>query len=173
MARQRSGFTRQSPRRRTGWEKGPGDSPATNFLATSSVILGAGSTALLDGLTFVRIRGAFQAFLKSVSASGDGYHGALGIGIISGDAFAAPVFPDPLTESDWDGWMYHRFIDVHQGENLADGSRTPGSISFEVDSKAMRKVDETDVLFAALEVIEIGTANMDVFFDSRVLVKLS
>ena len=42
----------------------------------------------------------------------------------------------------------------------------------EVDSKAMRKFPSEFSLYAAIEVVEIGVAELDVFFDSRVLVFL-
>jgi len=41
-----------------------------------------------------------------------------------------------------------------------------------VDTKAMRKLDLGDVIFAVAQVTELGAATMRVFFDSRLLVML-
>ncbi len=71
--------------------------------------------------------------------------------------------------------MYHTFFDVHAvTATIADGVNAVGVIfNKEIDSKAMRKwQDDGTTLFAKLEVIEIGAANIEVFFDSRVLIKL-
>jgi len=159
-------------RRRTGWEIGPGESAASTFTGTTSVILGSGAQALQDGLTIVRVRGNFQAFLTA-GAAGDGFHCALGMAIVSVDAFAIGVtaVPNPIADMDWGGWLYHRFYDVHCPVTFV-GRETPTSIQFQVDSKAMRKIGVNEVLFMGLEMVEIGTSSMTTFFESRILLKL-
>ena len=100
-------------------------------------------------------------------------HVAVGIGIVTNEAFAigATAIPGPISEADWDGWMYHRFFDLHKG--LADTTDGSSAIEFEVDSKAMRKWDGgAETLVGMVEAVEAGTASMDVFFDSRVLLKV-
>ncbi len=47
-----------------------------------------------------------------------------------------------------------------------------GSATVVVDTKAMRKFPAEMSIYAALEVVEIGTATLNVFFDSRALGKL-
>ena len=130
--------------------------------------------SLVDGLTIVRVRGAVQAFLSGAFTALEGYHCALGICIVNEDAFAigATAVPDPIADSGWDGWFYHRFFDVHSSHTEVEGGDLSRSISFEVDSKAMRKIPEENVIVAALEVVELGIATMQVYFDSRVLFKL-
>ena len=171
-------FSRGRPpaRRRTGWDLGPGQNAVTEITSTSVTILGSGIILLIDGATLVRTRGSFQAYLTAVAGAGQGFHGAIGIGIVNEDAFAVGVstIMDPITDADFDGWLYHRFFDIHSVTGtLADGVNSVGvETSFEVDSKAMRKVTDGDVLFAAVEMSEDGTAVADVFFDSRMLFKL-
>ena len=174
----RRGFSRVVParsKRATAWGIGPGSSVATAFSIDTSTILGSGVALVTeDRVTIVRIRGALQAFLTAATAAADGFHCALGIGIVSADAFAVGVtaVPNPLDDMAWPGWMYHRFFDVHSGGtfNAADGGV---QVRFEVDSKAMRKFGINETLFGVLQVVEDTTAVMQVYFDSRILVKLS
>ena len=175
MARRRGFPPVRSPRRLTSWALGPGDSSPEVFTGSGKVIAGLGVAPLSDGLTIVRMRGSISAYLDSANAAGDGYHCALGVCIVNGDAFATGVgaVPDPLADAHWDGWMYHRFFDCHVGDKTAGDVNWNASVAtIEVDSKAMRKISQSDVLIGVLDVIESGTATMDVFFDSRILVKL-
>ena len=171
------GFSRQghgrSPRRRTGWEQGPGSNTATSISADGVSFVGGGSVISTDGFTLVRLRGSVQAFILTATSAGDGFHCALGIGIVNSDAFSVGVTTvlDPLADMDWDGWLYHRIFDVH-AQTTSPGGQDGEQISFEVDSKAMRKLTDGDVIFAALEVVEQGTATMNMFFDTRMLLKL-
>ena len=175
MARRRSGSFQGSHagRRGKGWEEGPGGSAVTTFTASTQAILTNGAQFLQDGLTVLRLRGSLQAFLVSANAAGDGFHCAIGIGIVSENAFGIGItaVPTPLGDTSWDGWLYFKFFDVHGGF-LTAGDVQHLDATFEVDSKAMRKVKDTDVLFAVVETIEIGTAEMDVFFESRILLAL-
>ena len=159
-------------RRHTDWGLGPGGTANTAVAASSSVILGAGVVLTVSG-TLSRLRGAFSAYLLTASAAGAGYQGAFGIGIVSTPAFSVGItsMPTPITEMEWNGWLYHRFFGVH-AMSATPADAAAAAIEFEVDSKAMRKMETAEVtMFAAIEVVEIGTATMDVFFDSRALVK--
>ena len=175
MARSARRFT-QSPRRRKGWEEGPGGVALTTVAATSSAFLGAGILWLADGITIIRIRGRFAAFLGNAAAIGDGYQGAVGLALVTEQAFTAGIgsVPIPIAERDWDGWMYHMQFGVHSQtiqSSTVDGGAS-SAIDFVVDSKAMRKTGTQEVLMAVVEVTEIGTATVNMFFDSRVLVAL-
>ena len=160
-------------RRQTGWEEGPGGTPVQTINASVKRILNSGAQALVDGLTLIRTRGYFSSIQVIGSAIGDGFSGAFGIGVVTNDAFAIGVtaMPGPLSNIDWDGWLYHRFISQHVAAANAFGTED-SVLTFEVDSKAMRKITVNDTVFAMLEVTEIGTAEIDVFFDSRMLLKL-
>ena len=90
-------------------------------------------------------------------------------------AFAGGIgnVPTPITEQDWDGWLYWTPISVHV-QDAADPGLGRGSTQIvEVDSKAMRKFDEGDTLMAVIELVEVGTATGDIWFDSRALFLLS
>ena len=179
MPRSRSGFSRSS-RRQVAWGIGPGASVVVAAPSASQAnIMGAGVVLVNEEkATIVRIWGSLSAFLTTASAAGDGFHCAMGIGLVTDQAFAAGVasLPTPLDESDWDGWMYHRFFDVHTPfATLTESGVVNGvtAIEFEVDTKAMRKWVENMTVVAVLDSVEQGTASMNVFFDSRMLLKLS
>ncbi len=178
MPRTRSGFypARGAARRRTGWSVGPGAQTPTTISGSAVTILGSGATSLIDGQTLVRTRGHFDAFLTAATGANDGFSGAFALGIINEDAFAigATTIMDPVADSDWEGWFFHRFFVAAQlTSTLADGvNAVMASVRFDVDSKAMRKLAEGDVLFACMETLELGTAVMEVHVDTRVLTKL-
>ena len=107
----------------------------------------------------------------------------MGIGIATLAAVTAGVasVPTPITEAGWDGWLWHMFFQC-RAAGIIDGSAmgdtdavnpTAAAVRFEIDSKAMRKFEDTDLaIYAALEVSEVGTSTMVWSFDSRALFKL-
>ncbi len=177
MARPR-GFPRGRSRRLTDWDQGPGSQVVTAITSTTAVILGAGIGPTLETLTIVRLRGALQAFLTSGDSINSGFHCALGIGVVTVDAFTVggvASVPHPLDDMSWGGWLYHRIFDLHNAtstitDNLVNGL---GVLSFEVDSKAMRKVRVNDLVFAVIQTVEDPASGMSIFFDSRILWKLA
>ena len=173
MARtSRGSFRGTYPRRRKAWEEGPGGTASTNYSGSSAQIVGAGANIIVDGLTLLRTRGEFEIFMTAATAIPDGFRGAFGIGIVTTAAFTAGVasIPTPIAEQDWDGWLFWRAFGVHAGlQPNSDGS---GYLRFEVDSKAMRKLDLLETIVAVVEVVEVGTATATSHFDSRVLLAL-
>ena len=177
MPRARSGFSRgrSAPRRRIGWEEGPGGNAIQAITASSTVILGSGSAALVDGVILVRVRGAFQAFLSVADAVGSGYHGAFGLAVVDNAAFAIGVtaMPEPVTDMQENVWLYHQFFDIHNPTVTLDEGSSAAAVRLEVDGKAMRKLAVGDTIAAILQVFESTNAEMRVFFDSRMLIKLA
>jgi len=153
------------------WEDGVGGTARTQISASGAAFLGSGVAPTSLKLTLMRTRGFFDCFLNGApTADGDGFHGAVGIGLVTRAAFDAGIasVPTPVTEMSWDGWLWHQVLSVHVG----DISLAPTGTSFQrldVDSKAMRKFDTDQILFAAIEVTEIGGATLDVFLDTRML----
>ena len=99
------------------------------------------------------------------------------MGVVSAAAFAvgATAVPTPITEEAWDGWFYHRYFSILGSGAIATApiNSRSGAVRIEVDSKAMRKLEVDMVLYAALEVTEVGVASMEFSFNSRLLVKLA
>jgi len=185
VARPRGSFRgrQSSPRRKVGWEQGPGKTTAQAAISTSSsVIVDAALSVLLDGLTLVRTRGQLLLRLTSATSEGNGFQGAFGIGVATTAAVVAGAasVPTPITEQAWDGWLYWtpiilRSVGVMDGTaaNDADSINAVSAVQrIDVDSKAMRKLKADDSIYAILEVTEGGTANLAWEFDSRMLFKL-
>ena len=171
----RRSFPSKSNRRRTSWEEGPGGTTLTSSAGSNTNIVGSGAAANEDGLTLLRLRGRLNAVLAVCSAAGDGFQGAFGIGIVKAPAFAIGItaVPSPITEQNDEDWLYWTPISCHGGDATA-GSRNwdRSLIDTVVDTKAMRKLNAGDTIYSVLEVIEIGTAELDLFFDSRILVAI-
>ena len=128
---------RVSQRRRTSWDEGPGSQAAVSITSSSSVILGSGAESTEDGLTIVRIRGLLS-LTQSVGGALQGFSGAFGIGIVTTDAFTVGItaMPTPLDDMDWDGWMFHQFVDVRTTGTF-DKLMSTLNKDYPVDSKAM------------------------------------
>ena len=178
MARRSRGFSpvRVATRRKTGWQEGFGGVTTQAISADGKTILGAGAQVVDDGFTLVRTRGVISIGLSASSTVGGGFTGAVGVGIVTNDAFAigATAMPGPLADAQWDGWLFHTFFNsMGLKAGLATQDTVPQAVQhIVVDSKAMRKLNLNDPIFAMIDVIEIGVAVIQVRADSRLLLKL-
>jgi len=167
----RLGFrARSSTRRQSAWNQGPNGLSA-NLVASGASAIAIGQQAAIAGLTIVRIRGRLTIFGTAAATAANHMFWAFGICIVSENAFGVGItaIPHPQTDIKWDGWMYHT-----QGV----GTTTPGSAvgthgAIEIDSKAMRKIKDTDFLIGVVEATEVGTSSVQFDLESRILVKLS
>ena len=166
-----------SRKRSVSWAIGPGASDVAIAASGKSIwtisITGTG-TALER--TIVRIRGACHCTLKTAAALGDGFLVGLGIGLVTEQALVAGItaVPGPLTDADWDGWMWHSVTDVRAiTATIADGANAvSASARVDVDTKAMRKWHEDSVaVIGVIEVVESGAASMDFNSFTRMLLK--
>jgi len=166
----------QRPRRESSWGVGPGGTVTTSIANSSSVLVGGGIVPLTDGITLVRTRGELSLYLSSATAALAGFQGAFGIGIVEAPAFSAGIasVPTPISEADSENWLYHTFfscVAIEPTETFSNSGSA--AVRFSVDSRAMRKFDLAKRIYAAIEVVEVGTAVLQVDFDSRMLFKLS
>ena len=131
---------------------------------------------MVDGNTIVRLRGSALLYLTSVAAALNGFtRVALGIGIVSTAAATVGItaVPTPLTEINWEGWMFHWTGSLINIDNTIDDSIGGGVVRIPIDSKAMRKINDDETLFGVVEVSgEVGTAVMGFNGSTRMLVKL-
>ena len=173
----------RNQRRKVGWTVGP------RTTAGGQVITGTGKVGATiavainaDAITMVRLRGEMLFYLTAATALADGFDLAVGLAVVSDQAFAVGVtaIPGPLAEDNWDGWFYHRYVHIAAGGPIvaANVSLEPGQVNstsaavrFEVDGKAMRKVKEGDSIVTILEATLAGTATMKWHFTSRMLFK--
>ena len=184
MAFRSRGFSRgaRSLRRKTSWEVGPdsigGNNTAAASTGASGTLIGTGAQVLVDGLTLIRTRGRIDLNITLVTAALDGFTSiALGVGIMTAEAFAVgpTAAPSPGTDDDWDGWLWHQHVPQMIGPVAGIGANVGTTLlsrSFEVDSKAMRKLNLGDTIFSKIEMVEAGTASMVFRQGMRLLVKL-
>jgi len=181
VARQ-SGFPRRhlarSQRRKKVWGVGP-DANAVAISAANVKVLwtnGIVLTSPLEG-TLARIRGQAHIQVNTVSAIASGFRGAIGIGVVNEDAFNAGIgaLPGPVSDKEWDGWMFHTFFDVRSiTATIADGVNASAvHVRIDIDTKAMRKWQFDQVLMGMIETdTEVGTAILRLDADSRALLLL-
>jgi len=180
MARRfQSNRFRTSQRRKTDWIGGVvGTSTRTTVGASVVAILSSFDTRISTNqiigatTTIVRIRGLLDVGPIGLTADMDA-QGAFGFCIVNGEAFDAGVasVPTPWTESFDDRWLYHTYWSVHY-ELPASGSFVGQSFVQEIDSKAMRKMNNGDVLIGVIENANAGD-NVSVFMNVRTLLKLA
>ena len=168
------------PRRQTSWGAGTGGTTIGSLSATGKAVVGAGlALAVEDHATLVRTRGHLALQLAAATAAGDGFIGAFGVGIVTDEAFAAGIaaIPGPLTAPDWEGWFVHQLFALRSINIMAASNNAIQDASsilhYEIDSKAMRKFSQGQTMVAVVDVVELGTAAMEVTWDSRALFKLS
>jgi len=167
--------SRFSPRSRRSTDWGFGPDMLSQSVTASVKLLGTTSVTLADPATIVRIRGLLHLTLTGFAGAGEGFAGAAGIALVNADAFAQGInsIPGPLSDSNWDSWMWHSFFDVRSiTGTIADGANAAGiDQRVEIDSKAMRKWDPADIMVLMTEFVESGNATVKVNADSRILVK--
>jgi len=124
---------------------------------------------------FTVVRLHLDVFLRSdQTASTEDFFGAIGVAIVSDQAVAVGVsaVPTPITDTSSDLWFVHQMI---AGGIMAGGTPVEGnirSLRYEIDSKAMRKVNGDQDLVVVGEV-DTGAGNgMFVAIGGRLLVKL-
>ena len=175
--RSRGSYPVRTSHRQTGWELGPGSEAGTplSLSASSSGIIGSGVAPVVDGLTIVRTRGEMLFYLDSATADNDGFLVAVGIGIVTADAFAigATAVPSPLSDADWDGWLFYDFRHVFAEVAAIDTADRGWTARLVIDSKAMRRIGVNDVVFMTAEGAETGTSVVRCYGISRMLFKLA
>ena len=129
------------------------------------------SNATLGGTTIVRTRGLLLVRPQGFGADLD-MQGALGIGIVSDQAFAAGAgsVPGPWTDADWDGWFVWQPWALRVEFSDATGVLVPANVNWEIDSKAMRKVQFNETVVIVAE-SQAGAVIIETPF--RMLIKLA
>ena len=142
---------------------------------TSAVALAGGAPAISSVVitggpgTLIRSRGEI---LASIDGPTDGDKIGIGFGLIRGTeeqvAVGASAVPSPLDDLDAD-WVWHGFI-LLQSQAVVATSAGQQFGRLTVDSKAMRKFRQGEVLILAIDSINMaGTPAIDVAFGFRIL----
>ena len=166
-----------SSRRKTTWNAGPSQNAVATISAAGSLLWDTGSAVALGGTTQVRLWGQYTLMLNVVTAIGDGFASyGLGICNVTAEAFAVGVtaIPSPITDIDWDGWLWHQLGGQLRGASTTELGVSPmEAVRGEIDSKAMRKLRITDVTVGVLELgTEQGAATVVFTARTRVFDKL-
>ena len=87
----------------------------------------------------------------------------------------AAAVPSPIADIAWDGWLWHHLTTPVLGFSTTETGQSPMEAErIVIDSKAMRKIKDTDVLMGIFEIgTETGTATMRVAALTRVLDKIA
>ena len=175
MPRSSRGFSRRtsvaSLRRSSSWNPGPFG--LVSVSAAGSTVFGTGQQALESGLTIVRTHGSLLIRLVTSDAVTSGFDVAFGICVVNENAagVGATAIPQPLTDIGWDGWLVH-WSGVIKGAVPHTGGED-AVVRIPIDSKAMRKFKNTDVMVAVIQYLtEIGSVTLNADLRSRVLIKL-
>ena len=163
-------------RRKMTWGVGPRQVPL-DLTAAGATLWSLGSQSLLNDTTVTRIRGELSMVLSVVTTIGDGFDRvAVGICNVTENAFNAGVtaVPAPIGDVGWDGWIWHRWFASFRGASVTELGVSPmEAVRVEIDSKAMRKVHQTDFLIGVVELgAETGAATLQFSAETRVLDKL-
>jgi len=113
--------------------------------------------------------------LSAATAALDGFVGAFGFGIVSENAFNAGVasVPTPVTDIAWDGWLWWQAICIKNSDGV-ESNQFGITRVYQVDSKAMRKFKQSDILMCVFEAeSETGIATLGATLKSRLLFKLA
>jgi len=166
MARPRRDFGRARSARLTQWI-GPPNQAFITVPNAGAIILS--SVSFEEPLTIMRTRGRVSFVFDSEVADVQ-ITGAIGMAIVSTEAFTAGVasIPEPYNDADWGGWFVWRSFGARYSFDDATGARVI-NLGFEVDSKAMRKVTPNETLVV---IAESQSGAFDIFDGTRNLIKL-
>jgi len=166
-----------APKRQMFWSEGPRTfNPSIQSVGSASKFAWNLGQSSGGGITIVRIRGAVDVWLEVATTVGDAFGDvAFGIGVVSGDAFAAGAasMPGPLSDPDWD-WMWVHYlgavVSLTTVESALEGL---AATRIEIDTKAMRKLKPNQTVFGVLETEdETGAVTLSFSAFTRMLSKL-
>ncbi len=161
-------------RRKTSWALGP-RGEALAVITNTNNLFGTGSQSVQDGLTLVRTRGELLLYLTVGDTIDAGFvRVAAGIAVASENAFDIGVTAvmSPVTDIGWDGWSWYWTGSLRMAAASQFGE-VPSAVRIPIDSKAMRKLKNTDVCYGVVETAsEDVNASMSATLNTRMLVKL-
>ena len=167
MANQQRFQRRSGVRRGTNWLSLTQDPDLALSVPSNgaAILSGLGQTPDSSGKsTIIRIRGCW-AFDPGAATS---LVMSIGIALVTDVAFAAGIasVPKPLDDEGWDGWMWRmcRYAGTRYSNEQSWG---------EIDSKSMRKWDDSETLVVVAQnvSINVGGAAAITSINGRLLVK--
>lgn len=180
MARQRGART---PRMKRTWGQfvnGTNGRLDTGITATLPAAAAAGSVAFASSLTGANATdytiGRTFLYGTILMSTSEDVNIGIGMCVVPPGTNTA----DPITDADWDGWMYHRIthLRTERMQEFADSTiavhdTANPQVSFRSDVKAMRKVPAGSVIQVTLAVeaaqLIVADVNIDMVFSGRAL----
>ena len=159
-------------RRLTDWASTAPQTVFTALAAATAILDSTFTTAVAQPETLIRCVGNLTVETDQKAADETPF-GAFGVCVVSDQAAAIGVtaIPTPYTDAGSDLWLLHQFwtASIKAGSNVAFASL---SQSYELSSKAMRKVSDDETVCL---VIENGAAAFGAIYrlDMRLLSKVA
>ena len=159
-------------RRAVDWSASFTATTFTSIAGATKVLLVSFSAAALASITpgtIVRTRG-LMSVASDQGAASEFQIGAMGIGLFNDVARAlGPTgLPGPSTNANDDRWFVHQFFG-NSFFRSASGLDGQFATQYVIDSKAMRKIDDSDGLCLMIE--NAGAFGIDVTVQVRFLIK--
>ncbi len=170
-------------RRRSSFIRGRSSGRQTEWLASADVSAGvavAAATLVFDSsmavgelakrpFTITRVRGIMAVRSSQVAALQDQF-GALGFAVVSDEAVAVGVsaLPAPITNEQSD--LFFVWLPFAQSQGVSSSGAGIFSVSYQLDSKAQRKVEPGQDIVVVVENASASTA-FTYFLKWRMLIK--
>jgi len=162
----------RAPRREFTWfDLPPGQIALT---AAGGTILYTMTAAELARRPITVVRTHLQIFLESDQLVADEFQLiAVGAAVVSDQAVAAGVgsIPTPVTDDDSDLWFLHQYFMNTFTFITGAGFQSPGGSQMEIDSKAMRKIDDGQQMVFVAELASAVSSGSILTTAGRVLIK--
>jgi len=176
QGRSQSNFGRsRSIARTVTWSAGP-NGLLTAVGDSSNNLFNATAVSASDNQTIVRTRGRLLLYLTAAAGIDQGEIWAFGICVVTENAVGVGItaVPDPIADMAWDGWLvYEQGVLLARDATPLTDAPGPNSVQYiEIDSKAMRKLHESDSVVGVLANTEIGgSSTMSADLQTRILTK--
>ena len=174
MANQRRSFRGTAPKRGMFWQGFTAQDFAVTA-ATSRFAIAVDETQLegVPNPTLIRQRGVGLVYLNAGAVGLDSLLG-LGMYVVNAQALAGGTasMQRPITDIGSD-WLWHQFAFLSDDSGTLDQARPNKMVyRFEIDGKAMRKIDANQALVVVMQVQDAGLAsNVNVNLAMRLLFK--
>ncbi len=143
-----------------------GEIDGTVLVAGTVKALGTVGIATIGSGTIVRTRGQFSVMAETSPASQAIVRGALGIILVSSDAFAAAALPGPLSDSENDWYVWAPFA-MNMGATVV-AEDILANVRVDFDSRGMRKSKLGDVSAVIIEYVsDVAGGTMDLSYSFR------
>ena len=162
-------------KRPTFWQAAAFNMSATTGASVVSTIVTEAALENTPSSTLIRIRGQLLCTVISSAAVPSSTHVAIGIKLVSAAALAGVAVPSPFADegSDWIWWNIVPLVLLTGGSVASpNGDGLNSNARIEIDSKAMRKVTQNEVLVIVAEnVVSESTTTVGIDGGVRVLFK--